>query len=268
MKICMIGDSHLAMMVNAQKEQSFDGLEIAPVSWPRQFFDQLKWHGTEISAEGPELIGHWERSGLPPKIDLSDFDLLVFVSNTTTAFHAFTVLREHIVTGWNESELVVKTLNSPMGAPDDRRLMTQDALTACLTGCIKENHTYKFVDHVRQHCDIPIVVIPAPYLAESSLKRRKNLWGLKLVLRNKDGAALARSLHEAHEIAFGAFSNLKLLRQPEEAIVRGCLTKEIYREGARRFGSQALHGADDILHAGPLLGALWLKEICALNAKD
>lgn len=268
MKICMIGDSHLAMMVNAQKEQRFENLEITPVSWPRQFYDQLSLRGTEMCADGPELIADWERRGLAPKIDLAAFRQLVFVSHTITAFSAFTILRDHVISGWNEAEFLVKRLNSPMGGPDDRRLMTPAVFQECLAGLIQESPTYKLIDHVRKHSSVTIVLVPAPYLAEHTLKHRSRLWRLRQVLRKNDGAALAQSLHQAHEIAFGSFSNVTLLRQPEETVVRGCLTQEMYREGARRYGTGAMHSADDILHAGPLLGRLYLKEICKLSPED
>lgn len=268
----MIGDSHLAMMVNAKKEQRFENLEVTPVSWPPQFYDQLSMRGTEMCADGPELIADWEKRGLAPKIDLAAFQKLVFVSYTITAFSAFAILRDHVISGWNGADFLVRrlnadfsgnTLDSPMEDQDERKLMTPAVFQQCLAGLIRENPTYKLVDHVRKHSSVPIVVVPAPYLAEHTLKHRP-LWRLDQVLRKNDGAALARSLHQAHEITFGSFSNVTLLRQPDETVVRGCLTQEMYREGARRYGTGAMHSADDILHAGPLLGRLYLKEICKL----
>ena len=268
MKICMIGDSHLAMMVNAQREQQIEDLDITPVSWPRQFYDQLSLQGTEFCAEGPELAAEWEKHGLPRRIDLSAFDKLVFVSYTINAFSAFAIMRDHVVSGWNDGAFLVKRLNSLSGGPGDRRLMTAAVFKACLADLIRENHTYQFVDHIRKHSDLPIVVVPAPYLAEDAPKQRLRLWGLKQVLRKNDGVALAQALQEAHEIAFAPFSGVTLLRQPEQTVVRGCLTKEEYREGARRFGTQAAQSADDIMHAGPLLGRLFLTEICKASPED
>lgn len=263
MKICMIGDSHLAMMINAQRQDPIDGLDITPVSWPRQWFDQVAFEGTEICANGAELAEDWDRCGLPARLDLSTFDKVVFVSYTITAFHAFVILGDHAVSGWNDASFLVKKLNSQLKGPGKRRLITPAVFRESLAGLIRENHTFGFVDHLRQHCDVPIVVIPAPYLAEHTLDHRKNLWGLKQVLRKRDGAVMVDALHDAHQMVFGSYSNLTLLRQPEESVVRGCLTSDVYRAGATRMGTGALHREDDILHAGPKLGRLYLQKISA-----
>ncbi len=263
MKICMIGDSHLAMMINAQRQDPIENLDITPVSWPRQFFDQLAFEGTEICANGPELAEDWERCRLPNRLDLSAFDKVVFVSYTITTFHAFVILGDHAVSGWNDANSLIKKLNSQLKGPGKRRLITPAVFRESLAGLIRENHTFKFVDHLRGHCEVPIVLVPAPYLAEHTLDHRKNLWGLKQVLRKRDGASLVRELHAAHELVFGAYSNLTLLRQPSETVVRGCLTSEEYRAGAARMVTGVAHREDDILHAGPKLGRLYLEQICS-----
>lgn len=266
MKICMIGDSHLAMMINAHKQQKTPGLDLMPVSWPRQYFDQLSLEGSEFCAGGPELRADWKMLGLPQRINLASFDQVVFVSYTVTAFHAFVLLRDFAVSDWRDAEFLIKRLNSPIGSPGDRRLITPALFKACLAGMIRDNSTFGFVDHLRKHSDVPIVIVPAPYLAEHTLKHRLRMWGLRQVLRKHDGAALADCLHEAHELAFAPFENLRILRQPAETVIRGCLTRETYREGAARMVSGDAHNADDILHAGPRLGALLLRDICGFDA--
>lgn len=264
MKICMIGDSHLAMMLNAQKEDPIKGLDITPVTWPQEYRDKFLLQGTELVADDPGLVAFWESGGLPSKIDLTAFDRLVFVSFTATAFHAFPILRDHIVSGWNGAKPVVRALKSPLENPDRRRLLTPAVFQHCLAAAIREHHTYKFIEQIRQHSDIPMAVVAAPYLAENTLKHRPGLWGLKRVLKAKDGEALAQSLHKAHETAFGVFENVTVLRQPQETVVQGCLTAEKYREGAMRYGTSVAHGAKDILHAGPLLGRLLMDDIHSL----
>ncbi len=265
MKICMIGDSHLTMMINAHRQHPIENLDITPVSWPRQLFEQLAFEGTEICANGPELAEDWDRCGLPARLDLSNFDKVVFVSYTITAFHAFVILGDHAVSGWNDAGFLIKRLNSQLKGPGNRRLITPAVFGESLAGLIRENHTYKFIDHLRQYSEVPAVVIPAPYLAEHTLDYRKNLWGLKQVLHKHDGASMVEALHAAHEKVFGAYSNLTLLRQPEATVVRGCLTSDIYRAGATRMGTGTLHRKDDILHAGPKLGHLYLKAISQMG---
>ena len=266
MKICMIGDSHLAMLLNAQKKYPVKGLDITPVTWPQQFHDQFSLRGTNLCADGAGLASFWRSGGLAPTIDLTAFDRLVFVSFTATAFNAFHILRTHAVSDWNDAEPVIKALDAPLGDAGDRRLLTPAVFKQSLAGTIRENHSYKFIDQIRKHSAIPIAVVPAPFLAEHTLEHRPKLWGLRRVLRAKDGAALAQSLHDAHEIAFGPFADVSVLRQPQQTVTQGCLTAQEYREGAARYGTTVAHSANDILHAGPLLGQILINEISLLDA--
>jgi hypothetical protein len=265
MKICMIGDSHLAMMLNAQKEEPIKGLDITPVTWPRHFHEQFTLRGTQLCADGPGLVSFWKQGGLGSKIDLTAFDRLVYVSFTATQFSAFHILREHVVSGWNDAKPVIRALNAPMEQPDRRRLLTPAVFNQCLAGVIRENYAYTFTKQIRKHSDIPIAVVPAPFLAENVLTHRPKLWGLKRILRANDGEALAQSLNDAHQIAFGGLENVSVLRQPKETVACGCLTAERYREGAKRYGTTEAHSTTDILHAGPLLGRLLMKMIHTLD---
>jgi len=104
MKICMIGDSHLAMIVEAYKEKGTSECELSAVTWPREYEDEFTLNGTELVAGGRGLAEFWRGGGLPERIDVTRFDLIALVSHTVTAFNAFAVLREHAVSGWKGAD--------------------------------------------------------------------------------------------------------------------------------------------------------------------
>lgn len=264
MKMCMIGDSHLAMMVSAYKEQPLEGLEIVPVSWLRHLGPQVRIDGSSLYADGAELTDFWNGVGLPSRIELAEYDALTFVSFSATLFSVLAILRDHAVSGWNGTKPIIKALNSPLGNPSRRRLITPAVFSDSLSGIMRDNYTYKFIEQIRGVSDIPIMMVPAPLPRELILSHRPNLQALKRILHAQDGGVVAQSLQHAHETTYGAFDNVTVLRQPQETIVHGCLTKEKYRVGASRYGTGVEHDDDDILHAGPLLGQIFLNKISEL----
>ncbi|WP_299043369.1 hypothetical protein [uncultured Tateyamaria sp.] len=263
MKICMIGDSHLAMMMEAAKAYSKSECDITAVTWPRQFEDQFSYQGSQLMAMGPELAAFWKSGGYSDRIELTKFDKIVFVSHTVTMFNIFNILRDHVVSDWNGGALVVEAVNSLNAPPNRRRLLTSAAFHECLKGIITSNYAFRIAAEARAHCAVPICVLPAPFLAEGTLTHRPNLNGLKRILNRKDGANLARAYNDAHVAAFADVTDVTVVPQPAETITRACLTKEDYRVGATKFGTDDLHRADDVMHAGPLMGQLLLKDILA-----
>jgi len=93
------------------------------------------------------------------------------------------------------------------------------------------------------------------------LTHRPKLFGLKRILQSGDGFAFAACYNEAHEVAFAPFENGTVLRQKERTLTQGCLTKETYRAGAKRFGTDVAHNENDVMHAGPKLGQLVLDAV-------
>lgn len=262
MKLCLLGDSHLAKFVRAQKEDPIPDLEITAVSWPGDCFREIGFRGTELYADGPGVEKLWTRLNTPMQVDLSGFDKVVLVSNTVTSFNVFRILRDCVVSTWSEARPAIASLKSFLGNPDGRRLLSQSAFMASLVCIIKNNESYQVVSHLREHSDVPVIVIPAPYLSENTLRLRGKMDGLRRVLEAKDGPILAQSIEEAHRQAFAHFANLRLIFQPKQTIAQGCLTKDSYRVGASRLGKEVDHGRRDVMHAGPLMGQLLLKEIC------
>ncbi len=265
MKTCIIGDSHLAMLVNAHKAYPVDGMDVTPVPLPRPLEGRQLLVGTEMRSDDDDLTAFWERGGLGPVVDLTVFDRVVFVSYTATIFNALALLRDHAVTGWTDAKPVMKSLNSSLGNPTSRRLLTPAVYRASLAGTIQANHTHAFVDELRRNCDVPITIIPPPFLAYNTLQIRKSFAGLRRILQQDDGAKLASALNDAHDMAFAAMSDVSVLHQPPETVIHGCLTAKKYTEGATRYGVEMDQEANDIIHAGPAMGGLLLNEIKALG---
>ncbi|WP_415919510.1 hypothetical protein [Tateyamaria sp. SN6-1] len=263
----MIGDSHLTMMLEANKAFYSDKLEIAPITWPRQYVDQFAFSGTELMAQGDALAHFWKGCGLNPTVDAAQFDAVVFVSRTVTAFNIFTILQDYVVSNWNGARDAIKSLKSMIHSPSNRRLMTPAAFEECMIGIIQSDFTYRIAAQLREHCTVPIFVVPPPYLAERTLKHRPHLTGLKRILHNDDGSVFAESYTAAHHSAFARIPDVSVLTQPDQTVTRGCLTKETYRAGAKRFGTDDAHREDDVMHAGPAFGKLCLDRITAAMAE-
>lgn len=257
----MIGDSHLTMMVEANREFFSPSLDIATVTWPRQFEDQFSFDGVELRAGGDGLEAFWKKCDLPKRIDLTQFDQISFVSHTVTMFSIFKVLQDHIVSNWNGAASIIRALHSSPSNTSTRRLLTASAFQECLVGMIRSNYAFRIASELRRHSTVSICVLPPPFLADTTLMHRPNLTGLKRILKHDDGALLAACYNQAHVAAFGDIPHVTVVTQPDQTLTRGCLTKDMYRAGAKRFGTNVAHREDDVMHAGPLLGQLLLNEI-------
>lgn len=268
MKICMVGDSHLTMILEAHKQLNAASIEVDAVTWPRQHEDQFSFEGVELVATGNELAKFWEVGGLPDRIDVTQYDKVVFVSYTITMFNIFKILSDHVVSSWNGAEHIIDSINACSTFVSKRRLLTASALQESMVGIIRSNYAFRIASALRDYSSMPISVVPPPFLREETLTYRPNLTGLKRILNNNDGVSLADAFNSAHRSAFADIADVCIITQPEHTLTRGCLTKESYRSGAKKFGTDIAHKADDVMHAGPLLGQVIWNELLKVHAGD
>ncbi|MEL7100023.1 MAG: hypothetical protein AAGM84_14450 [Pseudomonadota bacterium] len=258
MKICIFGDSHLAMFVKAAQAHPELGVELTPVSWIFGNEGQYKASNGRLTVHGPEMAAFWERANIPTSIDLNAFDRLVCVSGTVTSHNAFPLLRGHTIYGWPGAQ------KARAAGKQTRTLMTEAAFVQALTARAQAGDAFTLTRALRAACEVPIAVAPAPLLAETTLTQRPKLVVLKRVLNAGDGAALREALHTAQTRAYAQIDGVDVIFQPDDSVTQGCLTRETYRVGAARYGSGQMHDETDILHAGPALGKALLQQILEL----
>lgn len=253
MRMCLIGDSHVAMFIEQLAREPLENVEVQIVAQPGTGPQDASMHGSILAAETDELAEYLLKFGTPRTVDLNDFDLVVFISQTITAFDVFPLLRTHNVSNWNAAIVATENFEKHHRAPLEKHLLTESALVAALVDKARSRLTYKLAKKLRTSSDVPINIVPSPLLAETTLEKRPKITGLRRVQSSGDGANLYNCLSRACKMAFSDISDTQVIFQPEYTITKGCLTKESYREGSKRLESRKPHFQDDILHAGPNL---------------
>ncbi|MFC4730867.1 hypothetical protein ACFO5Z_04780 [Salipiger abyssi] len=262
MKLCVIGDSHVAMLMAALRDAGPGAPEVIWFAKPGLAEGEAALEGSRLCARDPDLVTRLESLGTPPEVDLDGVDAVVFVGGTVSAFGAVRLLQGHRVSGWPSARALIAAADTPSAAPLKQPLISERAYLAALEGVIRESVTHRLVTGLREASAVPVCVVPQPLPSEAILETEKKYPVFKRVARHGDGPAVAASLIAAHERAFAGLSGVTVFRQPEESIAQGFLTARAYTRDAVRLTAGAMP-RDDVLHAGPALGALYLARIRA-----
>jgi len=264
MKICIIGDSHCAMLVAGAKQIDLGPAQITTFAQPGGGPRDVLFDGTVVTAASDKLKDTLDKLSTPHSLDLAEFDAIILAMKTATVFAAFEVLKTYRVSDWASTASVFEAITMPTVPLDDTRLITAAALETHLAAVISENLCHVYCAEIRQRCRVPIFIVRNPLLAEHTLQHNPHFYGLKRTLQRGDGAEMCATLDRAHAAAFAPFEDVHLMRQPDVTVTQGCLTKEEYGRESIRLASTRQHPDNDFLHAGPELGAMLMKDIIGL----
>lgn len=255
MKLCVIGNSHVAMLVRASREQPPDGTELTFFAHPGRGPEGVRLRDGQLRAVTRRLRRGLTRFGMPEVLELAAFDAFVLVGMTASAFSLQSMLGSHRVFGWP-------------AAPKDggRPLMSEAALEAELVQVIAENLAADFVARIRRISAAPVLVVPQPGPSETVARGRSRHPGLRRILRAGQGGQVSACLTRAHARAFDG-AGLHVLAQPEETVAHGFLTAERFMQGGGRLNPGGRQPQEDILHANATYGALVLEQIADAMAK-
>lgn len=250
----------MAMLMAALRDAGPGAPEVTWFAKPGFAEGEAALEGSRLSARDADLEARLETLGTPPAVDLDGFDAVVFVGGTVSAFGAVRLIQGHRVSGWASARELIAAADTPFAGPLKQPLISEPAYLAALEGVIRQSVTCRLVAGLREASAVPVCVVPQPLPSEAILTTEKKYPVFKRVARHGDGPAVAASLVAAHARAFAGLSGVTVLCQPEETIAQGFLTARAYTRDAERLAAGALP-QDDVLHAGPALGALCLARI-------
>ncbi|OWU81353.1 hypothetical protein [Phaeobacter sp. 22II1-1F12B] len=250
MKLCVIGNSHVSMIMRADPPEKFVDLDLTFFAQPGRGPEGIQLRDAEIHAVGPDLCCVLRRLDMPDKLKLRDYDGFVLVGMTATVFAIMGMVADHRVFGWPGA-------NTRVEAP----YISEAAILASLTAKIREVLSFDIVSKIRAVCDAPVVIAPQPYPSEAVLKKSSRFSALKAISEQGIGDKVAALLDQAHREVFEAVEGVTILPQPAKTIRHGFVTDETYMRGAGRLNAKSKQPANDILHANGKYGAMILGEI-------
>ncbi|MCR8549013.1 hypothetical protein M4578_14335 [Salipiger sp. P9] len=263
MKLCVIGNSHVAMLMAALRDAAPADMDITWFAKPGLAEGEAVLDGSRLCARDPDLVTRLERLGTPEYVDLAAFDGVVFVGSTASAFAAVRLLQGHRVSGWPSARKMISGALTPFAAPLKHPMLSEPAYLAALTDLIRGNLTYKLATALRAASAVPICVIPQPFPSDRLFDGDKKYPMFRRVVRRGDAAALAACLRSAHARAFAGIPGLVAFDQPADTIAQDFLTAAAYTRDAVRLSQTDTLPRDDVLHAGPALGARYLDSLRA-----
>ncbi|MDF1853858.1 hypothetical protein [Pseudooceanicola sp.] len=263
MKLCILGNSHVAMLMLADRAAPSDDLALTFFAKPAGGPEGARIDGTTLIAEDPELQERLDAIGTPQRLDLMDFDAVVLVGEVISAFSAIALLRRHFVTGWPSAASHIAAQATPLSAPNKRALLSPAAFHAALVAANHAKLSHRLALEIRAACPLPLMLVPQPYPAARMLQDKAKYPVFRRVHQAGDGPHLAAALTRAQAESFVGIENLHLIAQPDETIAKHFFTRDDFSRGAMRLSLNQALPEDDVLHAGPDYGRLILDRMVA-----
>ncbi|MGR3320364.1 MAG: hypothetical protein ACU0DK_00350 [Pseudooceanicola sp.] len=268
MKLCLIGNSHVAMLMLAHRDAALAReVSLTCFAKPSGGPDSAVLDGTRIAAPDADLRARLDSLGTPHELDLADFDAVVFVGETISVFSAVAMVRKHLVSDWPSARERITAEGDPLTPPPKRALMSPAALHAGLVMANRAKLTYRLAARLRDATDMPLIVLPQPYPAARITGQKAKYPMFHRIAKSGDGPALAAALTAAQADSFAGIRDITLLSQPRETIEAGFLTRNVFARGASRLSMKDTLPEDDVLHAGAEYGGLMLRRILAAAAR-
>lgn len=262
MRIAVIGNSHTGMIRAASAENEFSDIDFTWMAQGGRGVDGLEVENGSIVARDPALRRGLSKLNMPHKIDLSQYDGVAFVGNTSSAHDLAYISRKFVVSEWLDANLVNRILSNRSGTWREMNFLTENALLTTLIAMISERLTYRLINHIHPHSQIPIYVVPQPYPGIDVLDPRTEKYKVfKKIGPLKYFEVLSTCLTIAHKTAFSSFRGVKIIFQNPVTIRDGFFTKSIYSRGSMRVDMARTHEKADVLHANAKFGKLVLQCI-------
>lgn len=263
MKLGFIGDSHVAMFIQATFVHPSKDVENTFFAKSQTGPVDVEFDHQSIRATGEQLSQALRSKGMPTEIQLDAHDAIVLVAMLPSIFFSTSLTAMHQVFNWPSFKRRQDDFATPFSSVLPRPFLSREALMASLVGVAKSELSYNYVAKIRARSEVPIFIVPQPYPSVSVLERPR----FKRVLKSGDGPAHSALLNEVYAKVFDSFSNVKVITQPMATIEHGFLSKLEFMRGASRLSPDQAQPKRDVLHANHLYGQLVLDEILssALN---
>lgn len=258
MKLCLIGDSHAAMIIAAHR-QSPAGAELTVFAKPGLAAEEIALDGASLRAASPDMRRRLAQMGTPDRLDLAGFDAVAIAGLAPSAFAAVRLQQNHVVTGWPSGAAAMAQALSDAPSGRTRPLMTRAAYQAALR-MLTDRCLAAALARVAPG---PVAILPQPFPSDAILDQSQTYPIFRRVVRQGDGAALAADLTGAHQHVFEALPNTVYLPQPADSLSHGCLTRAEFMRGGPRLADGSQQQNDDVLHGNLALGQRQLQALRA-----
>ena len=268
MKVCLIGNSHVSMLVRTPDEQQAMGITVQVFAYPQTgpLIYEISENGT-LSTDDPDICAQLEAIGQPNVVDLTALDAVAIVGMTATPFSVQSILADHMVHGWPASREQAEAARVTGAAPLETPLLSRAALSACLLDTIERSLGFDYVQSIRKVSNVPILIVRQPSPSERIRDAETEFPNLRKVSKNGNGGLYLEVLTEAHAQAFRHAKRLAILEQPPETLVQNFLTMVEFGADAIRLSGANSHDATDVLHANRAYGDLvWAKIKAAVTS--
>ena len=252
MRLCLIGDSHAAMLIAAHRQDP-RGTALTVFAKPGLVASDLAVEGGMLHALSDDLRKRLAGMGTADRLDLHQFDALVIAGPVPSVFAAVRLQQGHAVSGWPSGAQAMARALGDVALPKARPLMTRAAYRAALTALTETSLAAMLV----RAAPVPVRVVPQPCPSDALLQMEGKYPVIRRVIQKGDGAALAEDLDHAHRAVFGAHC----LSQPAETRSHGCLTRADLMRGGPRLAEGGRQEVDDVLHGNARLGARLLGAV-------
>lgn len=249
MKILVIGNSHAAMIRQAAECDIGAGHDFTFFAQPKTGPTDVVFNRTHVQASSTPLKQTLKKLGMPLSVDFAEYDGIILVSMAASVFATTSLTQHHWVMDWHDT---------PPG--DTRSPISVTLLETLVKDAIAQRTAAQFAQHIRHHVPHPIAVIgqpcPATAVLHDTAPRSRYV---ATAVQRQEGKYHLNVVETAHRSFFETFHRVKFINQPKHTIEQGCITKDIFTQGARRLDIRQAQKIDDVGHANVTYGRLVLQ---------
>jgi hypothetical protein len=265
MRIALIGNSHAAMLIAAHRQDP-RGETLTVFAKPSLQPEDYVLDGSVLRATSDDLRARLADLGTPQALDLAQCDAVVIAGLVPSAFAAVRLAQGHVISHWPSAHPVMARILRAKPQPKDRPLMSKATYRAALMALTDTSPAATLARGIQAATGQRVLILPQPLPSEALLEIEGKYPIFRRLLRDGDGAAMARDLDQTHLTALDALPGLRCLVQPDDTRRNGCLTAVDLMRGGPRLSAGTRQAGDDVLHGNATLGAVMLSLLRAVLA--
>ena len=246
MKICIMGNSHLAALKLAWQQLSaeYSSIELVFFGARASAMAHLDVQNNCLVSTHPETEHDMQfTSGGQNAIDLSSFDAVWLYGLACDVNLFIPTLTTHQLESLTDI---------------NRKFLSRACFTQLCRDRLQHGILYKLTRLVRQISDLPVYVSPSPFPSRTCVDDPSEKWN---ALSANDGSVIQSSYYDGIITALNDY-NTVFIPQPNDSIVDFLFTAPQYAKDSIRLteGLSTKHAHDDYVHMNQAYGVLFLQQ--------
>lgn len=251
MRICIIGNSHLAALKLAWQQLSpeHQAMEVVFFGARAAAMAHLAIQNNCLVPTNPETEHDMRfTSGGQHTIDLSGFDAVWLYGLACDVNLFIPTLTTHQIGRFTDT---------------DRNFLSRACFTQLCGDRLQRGLLYKLTRLVRQISDLPLYVSPSPFPSQDCVHEPSGKWN---ALSTNDGSVIQSGYYDGIRTALHDY-NTVFIPQPNDSIVNFLFTDAKYTKDSVRLteGLSTKHAHDDYAHMNQAYGVLFLQHALTLS---